>query len=121
MSSGNSPLNVPSFPKASQLSGQDTWWPFKDQVELTIEVRGLKGYLNGSIPKPTTPTSILLRWHLHPTAILHPQEWNQREWMVASIIYLNCTNPVGLGIERGTLASKTWEYLVKKYEARNEQ
>ncbi|KAE9394737.1 hypothetical protein BT96DRAFT_942942 [Gymnopus androsaceus JB14] len=58
MISGNSSLNVPTFPKASQLLGQDTWQAFKDQVELNVEVRGLKGYLNGSIPKPTSATYI---------------------------------------------------------------
>ncbi|KAE9398394.1 hypothetical protein BT96DRAFT_940173 [Gymnopus androsaceus JB14] len=50
-----------------------------------------------------------------------PGKWNQRERMVASIIYLNCTDPIGIGIERGDTAHKTWQYLTKKYESRDEQ
>lgn len=41
--------------------------------------------------------------------------------MVASIIYLNCNDPVGIGIERDDVASKSWKYLIKKYESRNKQ
>lgn len=123
MSSGNSTLNVPSFPEASQLSGQDTWRGFKDRVELTVQVRGLQGYLDGSIPRPTTATYIYMaQTSSQPDSISpSPSEWNQRERMVASIIYLNCVDPIGIGIERTDTASKTWKYLVKKYESRDEQ
>lgn len=123
MSSGNSTLNVPSFPEASQLSGQDTWRAFKDRVELIVQVRGLQGYLDGSIPKPTTATYIYTSQTPSPPDSLYPSpsEWNQRERMVASIIYLNCNDPIGIGIERDDNASKTWKYLIKKYEARDEQ
>ncbi|KAE9389134.1 hypothetical protein BT96DRAFT_947107 [Gymnopus androsaceus JB14] len=123
MLSGNSILNVPTFPEASQLSGQDTWQAFKDRVDLQVQVRGLKGYLDGSIPKPTSATYVYPAQT--PSSIdshfPSPGEWIQRERMVASIIYLNCTNPVGIGIEKDDSAHKTWQYLVKKYESRNEQ
>ncbi|KAE9406859.1 hypothetical protein BT96DRAFT_1048017 [Gymnopus androsaceus JB14] len=123
MSSGNSLLNVPSFPEASQLSGQDTWRAFKDRVELNVQVRGLNGYLDGSIPKPTSATYIYTAQTASPVDSQSPSpgEWNQRERMVASIIYLNCTDPIGIGIERGDTAHKTWQYLTKKYESRDEQ
>ncbi|KAE9403907.1 hypothetical protein BT96DRAFT_936117 [Gymnopus androsaceus JB14] len=61
MSSGNSILNVPTFPEASQLSGQTLGEHSK--TELTCS----------HFPSPG--------------------EWIQRERMVASIIYLNCTDP----------------------------
>ncbi|KAE9403707.1 hypothetical protein BT96DRAFT_936149 [Gymnopus androsaceus JB14] len=41
--------------------------------------------------------------------------------MVVSIIYLNCTDPVSIGIERDHTAHRTWQYLVKKYEACDKQ
>lgn len=41
--------------------------------------------------------------------------------MVASIIYLNCNDPIGIGIERDNVTSKTWKYLVKKYGSWDEQ
>ena len=123
MSSGNALLNVPSFPEASQLSGQDTWRAFKDRVKLNIQVRGLKGYLDGSIPKPMSATYIYTAQtaSLPDSQFPSPGEWIQCECMVASIIYLNCTDPIGVGIERDDTASKTWQYLVKKYKARDEQ
>lgn len=52
---------------------------------------------------------------------LSPSKWNQRERMVALIIYLNCSNPIGIGIEQDDIVYKTWKYLIKKYEARDEQ
>ncbi|KAE9384114.1 hypothetical protein BT96DRAFT_950794 [Gymnopus androsaceus JB14] len=123
MTSGNSSLNVPTFPEASQLLGQDTWRAFKDRVELNVEVRGLKGYLDGSIPKPTSAMYIYTAQtsSLPDSQFPSPSEWTQRERMVASIIYLNCTDPIGIGIERANTSSKTWTYLLKKYESRDEQ
>ncbi|KAE9401124.1 hypothetical protein BT96DRAFT_938112 [Gymnopus androsaceus JB14] len=101
MATGNSLLNVPSFPEASQLSGQDTWRAFKDRVELNIQVRGLKGYLDGSIPKPMSVTYIYAAQTPSTTDSQFPSpgEWIQQECMVASIIYLNFTDPIGIGIE----------------------
>ncbi|KAE9389840.1 hypothetical protein BT96DRAFT_946566 [Gymnopus androsaceus JB14] len=122
-SSGNSPLNVPSFPEASQLSGQDTWRAFKDRVDLNVQVRGLKGYLEGSISKPTSATYIYTAQTSSPndSQFPSPGEWFQRDRMVASIINLNCTDPIGIGLERDDAAHKMWQYLIKKYEARDEQ
>ncbi|KAE9397906.1 hypothetical protein BT96DRAFT_940552 [Gymnopus androsaceus JB14] len=123
MASGNSLLNVPSFPEAAQLLGQDTWRAFKDRVELNVQVRGLGGYLDGSIPKPTAAMYIYTAQSASPVDSLFPSpgEWNQRERMVASIVFLNCTDPIGIGIDRGDTAHKTWQYLIKKYEAKDEQ
>ncbi|KAE9384692.1 hypothetical protein BT96DRAFT_950377 [Gymnopus androsaceus JB14] len=36
-------------------------------------------------------------------------------------MYLNCTDPIGIGIERANTSSKTWAYLLKKYKSRDEQ
>ncbi|KAE9401747.1 hypothetical protein BT96DRAFT_937637 [Gymnopus androsaceus JB14] len=123
MSSGNALLNVPLFPEASQLLGQDTWRAFNDRVELNVQVRGLKGYLDGSIPKPTLATYIYMAQttSLPDSQFPSPGEWTQHERMVASIIYLNCTDPIGVGIKRDNTASKTWQYLIKKYEAHDKQ
>ncbi|KAE9388806.1 hypothetical protein BT96DRAFT_947320 [Gymnopus androsaceus JB14] len=120
---GNSLLNVPTFPETSQLSGQDTWWAFKDCVELNVQVRGLTGYLDGSIPKPMLATYIYVTQSASPIDSVTPSpgEWNQHKQMVASIIFLNCTDPVGIGIKHSDTAHKTWQYLIKKYEARDEQ
>ncbi|KAE9399512.1 hypothetical protein BT96DRAFT_993840 [Gymnopus androsaceus JB14] len=80
MSSGNSLLN--------------------DQVKLNIQVRGLNGYLDGSIPKPTSATYIYTAQTASPVDSLSPSpgKWNQRD-----------------------TAHKTWQYLTKKYESRDEQ
>ncbi|KAE9398827.1 hypothetical protein BT96DRAFT_994531 [Gymnopus androsaceus JB14] len=117
--SGNSPLNVPTFPEASQLTGQDTWRAFKDRVDLNVQVRGLKGYLEGSIPKPMLATYIYVTQTSSPndSQSPSPSEWVQQDRMVASIIYLNCTDPIGIGLERDNSAHRMWQYLIKKYEA----
>ncbi|KAE9396507.1 hypothetical protein BT96DRAFT_1039918 [Gymnopus androsaceus JB14] len=105
--------------EASQLLGQDTWWAFKDRLELNVQVRGWNGYLDRSIPKPTSATYIYTAQTASPVNSLSPSpgEWNQRESMVASIIYLNCTDPISIGIERGDTTHKTWQYLTKKYKS----
>ncbi|KAE9384414.1 hypothetical protein BT96DRAFT_950581 [Gymnopus androsaceus JB14] len=123
MTTGNHLLNIPTFPEASQLSGQDTWRAFKDRVELNVQVKGLMGYLDGSIPKPTSATYLYAAQTASSidSQFPSPGEWVQRDRIVASIIYLNCTDPIGIGIERDTVANKTWKYLVKKYESRDEQ
>ncbi|KAE9406325.1 hypothetical protein BT96DRAFT_934321 [Gymnopus androsaceus JB14] len=120
---GNHLLNIPTFPKASQLSGQDTWQAFKDCVELNVQVKGLMGYLDGSIPKPMSATYL---YAAQTTSSIDsqfpsPGEWVQQDCIVASIIYLNCTDPIGIGIKRDTVANKTWKYLVKKYESKDKQ
>ncbi|KAE9382282.1 hypothetical protein BT96DRAFT_1010965 [Gymnopus androsaceus JB14] len=94
MASGNSPLNVPSFPEAAQLLGQDTWRAFKDSVKLNVQVRGLGGYLNGSIPKPMSATYIYTAQSASPVNSLSPSP--------------------DIGIDRGDTAHKTWQYLIKK-------
>ncbi|KAE9383140.1 hypothetical protein BT96DRAFT_951601, partial [Gymnopus androsaceus JB14] len=102
---------------------EDTWRLFKDRVELTIQVRGLMGYLNGSILKPTAATYLYMALSASPPDSQSPSpgEWAQREHMAASIIYLNCSDPIGIGIERDDIASKMWKYLVKKYESQDKQ
>ncbi|KAE9395703.1 hypothetical protein BT96DRAFT_942225 [Gymnopus androsaceus JB14] len=98
MMTGNHLLNIPMFPEASQLSGQDIWRVFKDRVELNVQVKGLMGYLDGSIPKPTSATYLYAAQT--PSSIdshfPFPGEWTQRDQI-------------------------TWKYLVKKYKLRDEQ
>ncbi|KAE9390246.1 hypothetical protein BT96DRAFT_1002435 [Gymnopus androsaceus JB14] len=109
--------------EAAQLSGQDTWRAFKDHVKLNVQARGLGGYLNGSIPKPTSATYIYTAQSASPVNSLSPSPggWNQHERMVASIVFLNCTDLIGIGIDRGDTAHKTWQYLIKKYKAKDKQ
>ncbi|KAJ3900002.1 hypothetical protein F5879DRAFT_1056462 [Lentinula edodes] len=124
MSSTVNSLSIPRFPESSQLSGENTWRIFKDQVLAHIEVRELKGYLDGTIIRPPMggyiSTSTLYPPATTSTPVYSstpfPHEWRQRDRMAASIIYLNIVDPVGLGVEHEKPAYHIWAELKKKYE-----
>ncbi|GAW10064.1 retrovirus-related pol polyprotein [Lentinula edodes] len=109
LSTGNQTATLPTFPESFQLSGQDTWKAFKDRVELNVEFRGLKGYLHGTIPKPSPATYVYTSITPSFPSSLHlsPEEWNQRKRLVAAMIYLNCTDPIGSRDEELILLTNT--------------
>ncbi|KAJ3913614.1 hypothetical protein F5877DRAFT_71419 [Lentinula edodes] len=50
--SSNMP-NVQQFPTGIALEREDKWWPYKREVSLAVESKGMQGYLHRSIPKPS--------------------------------------------------------------------
>lgn len=102
MSFGNSP-NIPRLPDEKQLIGEDNWRPFKREITLAIQSRGLNGYLDGTIPRPSSyPGPIYPSTHATTplfSATPCPEEWELRDRLVAGAIISNITDPVGLGVD----------------------
>ncbi|KAJ3920989.1 hypothetical protein F5877DRAFT_65260, partial [Lentinula edodes] len=128
MSSSPNMPNVQRFPTGITLKGEDNWWPYKREVSLAVESKGLQGYLHGTIPKPsnakpavtvtspegttTTPTATTPPYSQTPS----PKEWYMRNQYVASTIVSNIVDPTGLGVDYTESASDIWGELVKQFE-----
>lgn len=133
MSSSSNMPNVQRFPAGLALEGEDNWWPYKREVSLAVESKGLQGYLHGTIPKPsdmkpavtvtspegttTTTTPTTPPYSQTPS----PEEWYARDRYVASTIVSNITDPTGLGVDYTETASVIWQELVKQFEQKSEE
>ncbi|KAF8525544.1 hypothetical protein BU17DRAFT_83798 [Hysterangium stoloniferum] len=78
-----------------------------------IGARGVRGYLDGTIQKPSPPTTNTI-----PTPTSYwgfknpsPEEWEQRNAYVKAMIDLNIKNPVGHGIKCMDTAGEVWSAL----------
>ncbi|KAJ3859090.1 hypothetical protein EV359DRAFT_68462 [Lentinula novae-zelandiae] len=88
--------------------------------------RGLTGYLDRTIPKPTprvTDTTTEYPAPIYPTAAMQPysltlcpEEWETQDRLVAGAIVSNIVDPVGLGINELKRASEIWQNLIKRFE-----
>ncbi|KAJ3858290.1 hypothetical protein EV359DRAFT_69127 [Lentinula novae-zelandiae] len=107
--------NIPRLPDEKQLVGEDNWRPFKCEITFAVQSKGLAGYLDGTIARPskypdpiyppTQPTGTPL---FSPTPC--PEEWEIRDQLIAGAIVSNIIDPVGLGIDE-----------TKQFEKRDEQ
>ncbi|GAV99168.1 retrotransposon Ty1-copia subclass [Lentinula edodes] len=133
MSSSTNMPNVQRFPTGIALEGEDNWWPYKREVSLAVESKGLQGYLHGTIAKPsdakpavtvtspegttTTPTVTTPPYSQTPS----PEEWYARDRYVVSTIVSNIIDPTGLGVDYTEAASEIWQELVKQFEQKSEE
>ena len=87
------------------------WYSWKETILSAANARGVHGYLNGSITKPTamTPTTEKLTAMSYWGSMkLTPDEWVQREAYAKSILTLNVKNPLGFGIKSTQTAAEAW-------------
>ncbi|KAJ3920564.1 hypothetical protein F5877DRAFT_65677 [Lentinula edodes] len=108
------------------LEGEDNWWPYKREVSLAVESKGLQGYLHGTIAKPseakpavtvTSPEGTTTTPHQTPS----PEEWYTQDRYVASTIVSNIIDPTGLGVDYTEIASVIWRELVNQFEQKSEE
>ena len=96
------------------------WYSWKETILSAANARGVYGYLNGSITKPTAMTltteklTVTSYWgSMKPT----PDEWAQRDAYAKSIITLNVKNPLGFRIRSTQTAAEAWNALTTTYDA----
>ncbi|KAJ3911075.1 hypothetical protein F5877DRAFT_86518 [Lentinula edodes] len=133
MSSSSNMPNVQRFPTGIALEGEDNWWPYKREVSLAVESKGLQGYLHGTIAKPsdgkpavtvtspegtTTTTTVTTPPYSQTPS---PEEWYARDRYVASTIVSNIIDPTGLGVDYTEMASAIWQELVNQFEQKSEE
>ncbi|KAJ3863728.1 hypothetical protein EV359DRAFT_27683, partial [Lentinula novae-zelandiae] len=109
-------VNVPIFPEESKLTGKDSWSRFKATIELTAQLRGYTGYLDGTIIKPASSLYSSAAGSIYPpvTATPYPGEWYMRDCFVAATINLNTVDATGLGIDLAKSAANIWKDLTEK-------
>lgn len=93
MSFGNSP-KIPRLTDEKQLVGEDNWRPFKHEITFAVQSKGLAGYLDGTIARPS-------KYPAQPATPLYsptpcPEEWEIHDQLIAGAIVSNITDPVGL-------------------------
>jgi len=132
---------LPMFPDNKKFDGTN-WITWSENILIAAHMRGVYGYLTGTIKKlpsasststiTTKPTTILTeKKTMTPTPVLvtstpietkwqsltpSEDEWDSRDNWVRGLLLYNTKNPVGLGIKtRGTTA-KSWASYVERYE-----
>ncbi|KAJ3863729.1 hypothetical protein EV359DRAFT_42560, partial [Lentinula novae-zelandiae] len=116
MSTG-SLVNIPRLPDEKLLVGEENWRPFKREILFAVQSRGLTGYMDGTIPKPT-PRTEDYPGPIYPTTATplysptpYPEEWELRDRLVAGAIVSNIVDPIGLGIDETKRACEIWQNL----------
>ncbi|EKM74084.1 hypothetical protein AGABI1DRAFT_48633, partial [Agaricus bisporus var. burnettii JB137-S8] len=127
----------PIFADAAKFNGSN-WVTWKGLVRIAAELRGVSGYLDGSVSQPTTMPPNSLTTPIPPTipttttpaatptttvpatttqpsetpwesTLPSPSEWKVRNaWTMGLLIY-NTSDPVGLGINIHGSAADAWK------------
>ncbi|KAG6852738.1 hypothetical protein C0991_008716, partial [Blastosporella zonata] len=103
-----------------QFTGNN-WLKFKTKLTSAARGRGLKGYLDGTIPRPSPPdsdaTEIPTNWwgSLSPTT----EEWDQRDAFAMSMVALNVENPIGRGVKLDGSAAEAWKSLTDIHDIKS--
>lgn len=130
----------PIFADAVKFNGSN-WVTWKGLVKIAADLRGVYGYLDGSVnnpvaltapvslnplnvPLPATPPSTTTTTITSETSwestTPSPSEWKVRNaWAMGLLIY-NTNDPVGLGINIHGSAADAWSSYVDTYEVASE-
>lgn len=129
----------PVFADSAKFNGSN-WVSWNGLIQIAADLRGVSGYLDGTTPKPTSPTPSPLGVPLPPSpttataalTITAPtetpwesttptsSEWRVRNtWAMGLLIY-NTTDPVGLGINIHGTAADAWKSYIDTYQIASE-
>lgn len=134
----------PMFSDNDKFDGTN-WVAWSNLIRIAAEVRGAMGYLEGTIPNPTTVPAIIITpptttasttsTSLSPTSTApitststsidtswespNPTEaeWKVRNAWAKGLLIFNIKNPIGLGINIAGTAAEAWKSYVEIYEA----
>ncbi|KAJ6493358.1 hypothetical protein C8R45DRAFT_793111, partial [Mycena sanguinolenta] len=112
--------SVPMLPESEKFDG--TKFPnWETKMLAHAKVRGLAGYLDGTIPRPDdAPTGADIEdIPLPPSPTIASvfskkpslEEWTHRDGMATSILVLNVKDPVGIGLKTDGTAYEVWKSL----------
>ncbi|KAF7778932.1 hypothetical protein Agabi119p4_3277 [Agaricus bisporus var. burnettii] len=129
----------PIFADTAKFNGTN-WVSWNGMIHIAAELRGVFGYLDGTIPNPATttitpPATIPLptlptqttTTATSPTTETpwesttpSPAEWKVRNAWAKGLLIYNTTDPVGLGISIGGTAADAWKSYLDNYEVASE-
>ena len=107
------------LPMEEKFNGSN-WAEWKELITSVAKSRGVMGYLEGTIPRPLSPSP-----SANPSAIPIPttptvywglkkpsqDEWEQHNTYTQGLIALNVKNPVGHGVNLIGTAADSWKSL----------
>ena len=116
MSSGILSLTILS--KEQKFNG-DNLLQWKTNMTQLLGSKGLLGYVDGSISKPTLPTVSTSQEATATAATVTPiysttptlDEWTFRDQLARGHITLNCVDLAGLGVTTSGTAKDTWDSI----------
>ncbi|XP_006457163.1 hypothetical protein AGABI2DRAFT_181495 [Agaricus bisporus var. bisporus H97] len=130
----------PIFADTAKFNGTN-WVSWSGMIRIAAELRGVSGYLDGTVinpatvnsaqtipvitttPSPTTTTATTTSTPSEtPWESTTPRtaEWKVRNaWTMGLLIY-NTTDPIGLGISIGGTAADAWKSYLDTYEVASE-
>jgi len=93
---------------------------WKTNMTQLLGSKGLSGYINGKIPKPTAPLATASGTTApDPTPIYSStpslDEWNFRDQLVRGHITLNCVDVAGLGVVTTGTAKEAWDSIENEW------
>ena len=120
----NISTNTPVFSNIDKFNGSNfpTW---SQKIRLAVVMKGAKGYLDRTIPKPpdpsidkTSPTNVLLpdkptMWTSRSPSL---DEWEMRDGWVLSLMVYNAINPISVGMDMSKSAAENWKMLMELYQ-----
>ena len=108
---------IPVLPDGEKFDGSG-YSGFKTKFIPLAKARGLYGYLDGTIIKPTSAATgpAPLSASLPPETSVYSttpslDEWTHRDSMALALIVLNIKDPVGLGVKTDGTAAEAWKSL----------
>lgn len=128
-------LAPPQLTDEDKFNGTNyTTW--SKTIMMSARVRGARGYLEGTIPKPSPPTTNTPEQTspppsaklaaisqsqsdadtIWPSLTPCPDEWDARDaWCLVAIIQ-NVKNPIGIGLKTDGTAAEAWKLLSDRYK-----
>ncbi|KAJ7060785.1 hypothetical protein C8F01DRAFT_952073, partial [Mycena amicta] len=95
---------------------------FETKFIAVADARGLRGYIEGTIARPTPPAPntsgpnpLSVSLPPEPTSIYSTtpsaDEWTHRNAMALALLVLNVKDPIGLGMKTDGMAAEAWTSL----------
>ncbi|XP_006455704.1 hypothetical protein AGABI2DRAFT_76463, partial [Agaricus bisporus var. bisporus H97] len=117
----------PIFPETDKFDGTN-WVAWNGLIGIAADLRGISGYLEGTIPKPPDNPPILLTSPASPqgqTTTTSPTtpppdtpwdsinpslaEWKTRNAWTKGLLVYNTKDPIGLGVNLSGTAANAWK------------
>jgi len=105
----------PMFTDSDKFDG-NSCKAWSNKIQIVAEIKGVVGYLDGTIPKPgpSPPTSLPIGTSWNSPSPSH-NEWITRNAWAKALLVFNI-KPIGLGVDTSGTAAEIWKSVKDSYE-----